>query len=93
MTGSSLSSDCLSKLDEGRFTCLMYVAGVADLLVTQQQAIPGSYSEICIPEGEVTLGQLRRVVTAYIREHPEEEHYLAVVIVLSAIREAFPCDN
>ncbi len=47
---------------------------------------------VCIPTERVSLGQLGRVVVKYLKDHPEEEHDAAVVLVVVALREAFPCE-
>jgi hypothetical protein len=44
----------------------------------------------CIPS-TAKLGQLMRVVTKYLEEHPEQLHLAAAGLVYNALIEAFPC--
>ncbi len=44
----------------------------------------------CPPSG-VTVGQLSRVVVAYLNEHPADLHLRDTVLVLRTMRDAFPC--
>ncbi len=46
----------------------------------------------CRPEG-VTFGQIKKVVIKYLKENPQRLHELYVELVLSAMREAFPCKS
>jgi len=46
--------------------------------------------KICTPAG-VENGQLIRVVMKYIRDHPEQAHEPAAVLVVKAELNAFPC--
>jgi len=46
--------------------------------------------KICYPEG-VENGQLIRLVLKYIRDHPEQAHEPAAVLVVKAELNAFPC--
>jgi hypothetical protein len=64
--------------------CRGYVSGLSEpgpLLV----AAPN-----CPPKG-VTYGQDYLIVVKYIHNHPEEMHKQTSVLVLEALREAFPC--
>ena len=59
---------------------LGYVAGVADETTTK----------LCIPKG-VTRTQIAEVVRKYLQDHPAELHLDPNVLVLKAIRTAWPC--
>jgi len=45
----------------------------------------------CIPESGMGNGQAARIAVKYMREHPERLHENAVVILVTAFMEAFPC--
>jgi hypothetical protein len=57
-----------------------FVSGIAD----------ANFSLLCFPEG-VTYGQEVEVVKKYLKEHPEELHLEGNVLVMKAIRTAWPC--
>ena len=59
--------------------CLGFILGVADAL------------HFCIPTG-VNSGQVKDVVTLYLRDHPEQRHLPASDLVTAAIKEKFPCN-
>lgn len=58
-----------------------YIAGVADL---------GSGEYHCAPEN-VTLGQVRDMVTQYLRLNPSNRHMSASVLVTLTLMEKWPC--
>ena len=89
--GNDLVEDCTSDNDSNVLTCLGYVMGVADMIDANSTLDISGFSPICIPSETVTVGQLRRVVVKYLNSHPEKTHDPAVVLVVVALREAFPC--
>ena len=89
--GNDLVRECTSDNPSGVIACINYVIGVADMIdVIFQLEISGS-APICIPSERVSGVQLERVVVNYFDSHPEETHNPAVVLVIVALREAFPC--
>jgi hypothetical protein len=44
----------------------------------------------CSPE-EVTLLRIRRIVVNYLQAHPERLQESSSILILDALREAFPC--
>lgn len=62
----------------------MYVAGAADFAMGMHM--------VCVPN-RAQVGQLRDVVIKYLDEHPEHRHYSADSIVVTALREGFPCES
>ena len=44
----------------------------------------------CVPT-DASDGQLVKVVTKYLNEHPEELHTDAAGLVANALQDAFPC--
>jgi hypothetical protein len=91
MEGNALVEDCTSDNDWDVLVCSSYVIGVADMIEVNSSLEISGFSPICIPTTRVTGGQLRRVVVNYLNAHPEETHMAAVVLVIAALREAFPC--
>ena len=64
--------------------CRGYIAGLSE---------PGpllAAAPNCPPKG-ATYGQDYLIVVKYIHNHPEEMHKQTSVLVLEALREAFPC--
>lgn len=58
-----------------------YVAGAADAL---------NGSVICAPKG-TTLAQTQTVVTDYLKKHPDQWEKPAKALVLTALKQAYPC--
>lgn len=58
-----------------------YIAGVSDL---------GSGDYHCAPES-VTLGQVRDMVTQYLRTNPSNRHMSAALLVTYTLMEQWPC--
>jgi hypothetical protein len=54
--------------------------------------IPQAVGRACIPSN-ATLGQLIRVVVAYMERNPALLNYDFTVLTLNALREAWPCRN
>jgi hypothetical protein len=65
--------------------CLGYVIGVSDSLDYQ----------VCAPGGPggVTQGQFRDIVVKYLSDNPSQLHLHADILVLTALRQAFPCQK
>lgn len=60
-----------------------YIAGVADLASTNNQA--------CFGNGGVSIGQLRDLVKRYLEAAPEVRHYDADILVSVVYAKHFPC--
>ena len=74
--------------------CLGYVNGVMSMATDQATTFehsPHRSSLPCTPAEGVTTGQAARVVTKYLDSHPERLHLRAYLLVVEAMREAFPC--
>jgi hypothetical protein len=71
--------------------CMTYVAGVS---AGFEHGIgkAGVKKAMCMPEG-VHIVQEVRVINAYLREHPEELHKSASMLVLRSLDKAFPCKS
>lgn len=83
-TGNDLLSACRDATLHAQGTCLGYVMGIADLLVSSGAAI-------CLSE-RATAGQVKKeVVVAYLTSHPERRDLIASHLVAQALAAAFPC--
>lgn len=90
VTGIQLKADCAGDPPGG-----LYCMGLAQGIrwgVTLQSLFDGQVGLFCTPE-EVTTEQLRDVVSKYLNDHPEELHFRAEPLVVSALAKAFPCSK
>lgn len=88
-SGNDLLRDCSDRDTASLFSfCLGYINGIRDGAVFASVS-SGTKQFFEISE-KVELGQLRDVVVKYLKEHPEERHLHATVLVYKALREAFP---
>ena len=72
--------------------CDGYLNGIVEGLLFAQHAPTGIQITFnCKPEA-VTRGQTELVIVKYLKAHPEQLHNPAVMLVYSALAEAFPCD-
>ena len=90
--GNEFVETCLSDGSGEHLSCLLYIIGVADMIsgLSNMEPVIPNYAPTCFPDG-TTTGQLHRIVVKYLKAHPEETHTPAVVLVMVALREAFPC--
>jgi hypothetical protein len=93
-TGSGLLENCtFGALESGQEDreyhlgqCIGFIKGVTNTLAEQQ------LGEIC-PPNELTNEELKNVVVAWLRAHPEFLEAPAVGAVVSATTKAFPCQT
>jgi len=74
--------DLYMRFTSDRVTALAYIAGVAD----SQSGVT-----ICIPPGQVTLGQLGDMVKQALERVPSERHMSADIYVQVALEKRWPC--
>ena len=89
-TGSYLLQRCESDSAVEYNECVGYILGIVD---NQDTLVGWSYlakPNFCVTDG-VTSGQLVKVVTKRLNEHPEKLHYDAGGLVANALYHAFPC--
>jgi hypothetical protein len=70
--------------------CLGYLRGILDATVAWESWGHIKPKLICKPSG-VTTGQLRQVFLKYMRQHPENWHLPGSVLMLNALKGAWPC--
>jgi hypothetical protein len=73
-----------TRFTSDRVTALAYIAGVAD----SQAGVT-----ICIPPGQVTLGQMGDMVRQSLERVPSERHLAADVYVQVTLSNRWPCAN
>jgi hypothetical protein len=76
--------DLHTRFSSDRATALAYIAGVAD----SQSGVT-----ICIPPGQVTLGQMGDMVRQSLERIPSERHLSADVYVQVTLSNRWPCNN
>ncbi len=90
-TGNDLLESCESKGNFEQAFCLGYITGVTDIEGLDSAVYP-ERRRSCVPEN-VTNGQARDVVVKYLKDHPEERHLQAAILVAKAMGQAFPCKS
>ena len=76
--------DLHTRFINDRVTALAYIAGVAD----SQSGVT-----ICIPPGQVTLGQMGDMVRQSLDRVPSERHLAADIYVQVTLSSRWPCNN
>jgi hypothetical protein len=71
-----------NKLSNDRLSALAYIAGVSD----SQSGV-----SICIPPGQVTLGQIADMVKQTLERVPSERHMSADIYVQVTLEKRWPC--
>ena len=88
-TAGKILSYCESADVRKQDACTDYLAGISD--ATGQWVAWGDMSKrVCKPSG-VNTRQLRKIYIKYANEHPENLHFAAASVVITAFTEAFPC--
>jgi len=86
-----IANDNTLGLDADASYCLGFITGIMTMTDEVQTANPKYAKLPCYPDGTMTAGQAARVVTKYLNSHPEKLHRDAHILVIEALREAFPC--
>jgi hypothetical protein len=71
-----------NKLSNDRLSAMGYIAGVAD----SQSGVT-----VCIPPGQVTLGQMSDMVKQTLERIPSERHLSADIFVQATLEKRWPC--
>lgn len=74
--------ELLNRMGNDRISALAYVAGVAD----SQSGVT-----ICIPPGQITLGQMADMVKQTLERIPSERHMSADIYVQVTLEKRWPC--
>lgn len=91
-TGNDLLRNCTAKSNEATYYqamayCSAYITGAVDALEAERYM---AVKQGCIPS-EVTVGQLRDIVIAYLQANPSNRHLSGYVLVNLALLGAFDC--
>ena len=98
MDGATLAAHCehVAKPDDAQKSnpfragqCLGFITGTLKGWEAAA-AVRKMRPNYCIPPG-VTVDQITRAVTQYVRADPARRHADAELIVISAVQQAFPC--
>ena len=84
-----------SQQGEAGMYCLGFVRGILDTVALWQTADALYKNRVspgrpCLPEGISTV-QGVRIVVKYLKDHPEKLHYENTLLVMTALKGAFPC--
>jgi len=91
--GNLLLQDCNEATASFGFGyCAGYVAGVAHLVSVESYEGSTYFWKSCPPKA-ATTEQLVDVVKKFLNEHPEDRHRPALLLVLKALSNAFPCQQ
>jgi len=90
-TGNDLVEVCDETNELILALCSSYVGGIADAHVAFVN-LEIMESVWCVPKVGIMGSQISRVVAKYLKEHPEELHFRASLLVVLALTEAFPCE-
>ena len=74
--------ELLNRFGNDRLSALAYIAGVAD----SQSGVT-----ICIPPGQITLGQMADMVKQTLERIPSERHMSADIYVQVTLEKRWPC--
>jgi hypothetical protein len=86
-SGKQLWEACRGSRDDQNI-CIGYIAGVADALISVQGAQRIHW--FCI-DPDASLGQIRDAVRRWLGEHPEKRKLTGASVLLSVLKEDFPC--
>ena len=87
--GFELGGDVLQFCDEPSAPCIAYLTGVVDGIDAMgwERAAP----RVCVPD-RVEAFQVRGIFVEYAKEHPEFLGLPAGLLVLEALKRAWPCE-
>ena len=90
VSGAEILDRCLNPRSSAEATCLGYVAGVADSVIAYEAETDPALKQVCIP-ATATPERLLNVVREYLAINSEQHNWTAQMLVLKALRRAFPC--
>jgi len=70
--------------------CGAYMSGLVDGFGVSPPGVNGR-QVLCLPEQGIDNGQAIRIVTKWLREHPEHLHESGRMEAMIALTKAFPC--
>jgi hypothetical protein len=78
----------------GQITCVAYLSGFLDSH-SIAVSLGDSREEVnfCLPAAGISNDQAKRIVIKWLESHPSQLHHSSRMLVLSALREALPCNG
>jgi hypothetical protein len=70
---------------------MAYVQGMLDLYVVLSHRDPG-LKIYCVPDEGISIGQAKDIIVKWLNAHPKRMKEEARILVLYALRDAFPCN-
>jgi hypothetical protein len=70
--------------------CLAYLSGFQDSIRLSISLFKPQNQIICLPEKASSI-QLARIVTKWLKDHPQQLHESGRMLVLFALGDVFPC--
>lgn len=75
--------------------CLHYMQGIVEVSMFYERmmyTVSGNRL-ICLPRKKISTDQAILLTIEYLKRHPEKLDSRGVVLVMAALREAYPCNN
>jgi len=88
--GISSMSGGAAKNPVGVGHCVGVLQATIDTLDILHEA-GGTPKFVCVPEGGIPMVQSMRIVVQSLEEHPQSLHLNESVLVVAALKNAFPC--
>ena len=70
---------------------MAYVQGMLELYVVLSHRDP-ELKIYCVPDGRISIGQAKDIIIEWLNTHPKRLKEEARILVLYALRDAFPCN-
>jgi hypothetical protein len=88
--GIGSMSGAVAKNPVGVGHCVGVLQATIDTLDILHEA-GGTPRLVCVPEGGIAMIQSMRIVVQSLEQHPQSLHLNESVLVVSALKNAFPC--
>ncbi|WP_425563060.1 Rap1a/Tai family immunity protein [Luteimonas vadosa] len=71
--------------------CMSFVSGVSQTSTLYEASGKMSKPSVCGPDQGITTSQAVRIAVKYLKEHPQDLHQKASMLVMYSLMDAFPC--
>lgn len=92
-TGNNLLEDLRSTEPVRAVASMQFISGVSLGFQASERIFTGSVDSFCLPNRGSTLGQMKDITQKFLEDKPSERHSSAAVLVIRALRDAFPCQK
>jgi hypothetical protein len=94
VTGNDIVQSC----EDATTACTVLMLSISDLNefieVNPEIGVLSPAFRSCRPDSDgVTGGQLSKILSKYLRENPEVLNLPAILLAMTALKEAFPCEE